>query len=224
MDNASELEELYQQRFRAEDLAPKHAIWKVLCADFFQKYIRATDRVVDIGAGYCEFINNIDAREKIAVDLNPDVKQFAAPDVRVINAPCTAIQQLEASSVDIVFMSNFLEHLPTYREVLEILATSYHKLKPGGSVLILQPNYRLNPIRYFDAIDHTVILTDRNLVRALEALSFDIAELKVRFLPFTSKSILPASGALTALYLRLPPLQWLLGGQTFVEAVRPVSD
>jgi hypothetical protein len=95
-------------------------------------------------------------------------------------------------------MSNFLEHFPSYREVIDVLASAFAKLKPGGSVLILQPSYRLQPVRYFDAIDHTVVLSDRNLLLVLRGLSFQIDELRVRFLPFTSKSRVPKSPWLVA--------------------------
>ena len=60
MSSTDNLDKLYQQRFPDSDLAAKNAIWKVLCADFFQRHVERTDVVADFGAGYCEFINNID--------------------------------------------------------------------------------------------------------------------------------------------------------------------
>ena len=65
-----------------------------------------------------------------------------------------------------------------------------------------------------------MIVTDRGLVEGLEATGFDVVELKVRFLPFTSKSAIPRWPWAVKVYLKLPPLQWLLGGQTFVRARR----
>jgi SAM-dependent methyltransferase len=218
MDNASELEELYQQRFRQEDLAPKHAIWKVLCRDFFQKFIRPTDRVVDIGAGYCEFINNIQARDKIAVDLNPEVKRFAAPDVRVINAPCTAIKEIEASSVDAVFMSNFLEHLPSKAMVLDTFREAWRILSPGGKIIVLQPNIRFLPGEYWDFFDHHTPLTDRSLVEGLRLAGFEPTVVLPKFLPYTTKSRLPKSTIFVRLYLRVPLAWRILGKQAFVVA------
>lgn len=221
MDNATELEELYQQRFRREDLAPKHAIWKVLCEDFFQKYIRSTDRVVDIGAGYCEFINNIRAREKIAVDLNPEVKQFAAPDVQVINESCTAIQQIAASSVDAVFMSNFLEHLPSKAMVLDTFREAWRILSPGGKIIVLQPNIRFLPGEYWDFFDHHTPLTDRSLVEGLRLVGFKPLIVLPKFLPYTTKSRLPQAAIFVRLYL-LFPLAWrILGKQALVVAEKP---
>lgn len=83
-ETREQLEVLYRHRFPEHELAHKQAIWKVLCRRFFSRYVAAGDTVVDIGAGYCEFINNIAAAHKIAVDLNPEVKRFAAPDLRFL--------------------------------------------------------------------------------------------------------------------------------------------
>ena len=55
-------------------------LWKVLCADFFQRFIPQDAIVIDLAAGYCEFINNISCARKIAIDLNPETRNRAADD------------------------------------------------------------------------------------------------------------------------------------------------
>jgi SAM-dependent methyltransferase len=155
------------------------------------------------------------------VDANPDLPRHAAPGVEVTISADLTLQEIPEGIADCVFISNVLEHLADYTEVLRLLSAVWRTLKPGGAAMILQPNFRLIPRRYFDFIDHRTILTDASLVEALEVTGFRIEELRVRFLPFTSKSALPKWPWLVALYVRLPPLQWLLGGQTFVRAVRP---
>lgn len=82
------VEELYELRFNNE-LAVRNNIWRTLCSGFFQKYVKRTDAVCDVGAGYCEFINNIDSKYKYAVDINPSTKKYAAKNVKVINSPST---------------------------------------------------------------------------------------------------------------------------------------
>jgi SAM-dependent methyltransferase len=220
VNTTDHLDKLYQQRFPDTDLRQKNAIWKVLCDDFFQRHVKPSDTVVDIGAGYCEFINNISAAKKIAVDVNPDVSRFAAPDVRVINAPCTAIDQLAASSVDVVFMSNFLEHLPDKAAVLATLRESCRILRTGGSVIILQPNIRFLPGEYWDFFDHHTPLTDRSLVEGLQLAGLSARVVYPRFLPYTTKSRLPKAAFLVRLYLRLPLLWRLLGTQALVVATK----
>ena len=46
------LSDLYEHRFSAAERERKTALWKVLCQSFFQKYVRESDTVVDLGAGY----------------------------------------------------------------------------------------------------------------------------------------------------------------------------
>ena len=220
MSTTEHLDKLYQQRFPDAGLKHKDAIWKVLCADFFQRYVRPTDTVVDIGAGFCEFINNIAAAKKIAVDLNPDVRRFAAPDVQVINAPCTSIEQLAESSVDAVFMSNFLEHLLDKAAVLATLRECRRILRPGGRIIVLQPNIRFLPGEYWDFFDHHTPLTDRSLVEGLQLAGLEPQVVHPRFLPYTTKSRLPQAPFLVRWYLRVPLLWRVLGKQALVVATK----
>jgi SAM-dependent methyltransferase len=217
-DNAAQLKTLYRHRFSEHDRQGKDAIWKVLCADYFQRYVPASSVVVDIGAGYCEFINNIQAGKKIAVDLNPETQRFAAPDVSVINAPCTEISQIGSASVNVVFMSNFLEHLPSKQVVLDTLKEAHRILAPGGRIIVLQPNIRFLPGEYWDFFDHHTPLTDRSLVEGLQLAGFTPNVVHPRFLPYTTKSRLPKAAFLVKLYLKMP-LAWpLFGKQALVVA------
>ena len=85
-----ELAELYKIRFTEEQLPRKNAIWQVICKHFLQKLISPTSTVVDIACGYGEFINNIIAKRKIAVDLNPDTRKFLNSDIEFHQ--CSALQ------------------------------------------------------------------------------------------------------------------------------------
>ena len=143
-----ELEKLYRHRFEEAELPRKLAIWKVLCEDFFSQYVAPSDTVIDVGAGYCEFINNIRAKHRIAVDLNPRVREFADSQVEVRNENCTNLVSMANDSADVVFMSNFLEHLPSKQLVFDTLAEARRILRPGGRLMILQPNVRLLPGEY----------------------------------------------------------------------------
>lgn len=213
-----EIEKLYRHRFDDRDLPQKLAIWKVLCNDFFARFIAATDVVVDVGAGYCEFINNIECGRKLAIDLNPRVREFAAADVEVRNESCTNMRSLADESADVVFMSNFLEHLPTKQLVVDTLAEARRILRRGGSLMILQPNVRLLPGAYWDFFDHHTPLTERSLVEAVTMLDMRIERVIARFLPYTTKSLLPQSPLLVRWYLRVRPIWWILGKQSFVLA------
>lgn len=217
-ETGEQLTALYRHRFPQHELAHKQAIWKVLCRRFFNLYVQPTDTVVDMGAGYCEFINNIDAARRIAVDLNPEVARFAGPGVRIINQPCTAIRELPDSSADVVFMSNFLEHLPSKQAVLETFQEARRLLTGHGCVIVLQPNIRFLYDEYWDFFDHHTALSDRSLVEGLQLAGFEPEVIIPRFLPYTTKSRLPQAPWLVGLYLRVPLAWRVLGKQALVVA------
>ena len=215
-----DLEKLYRHRFDAAELPRKLEIWKVLCEDFFSQFVDERDVVIDVGAGYCEFINNIRCARKIAIDLNPRLGEFAAPGVEVRHESSTNLTSIADESADVVFMSNFLEHLPNKQVVLDTLAEARRVLRKGGRLMILQPNVRLLSGAYWDFFDHHTPLTEKSLVEALTLLDMRLLRVIARFLPYTTKSLLPQAPALVRLYLHFSPAWWLLGKQSFVMAQR----
>jgi SAM-dependent methyltransferase len=218
VENDVDLSRLYRQRFTDRDLAFKARMWDVLCRDFFQRWVRDTDTVMDLGAGTCEFINAIRCGEKIAVDLNPDVANHAR-DARVVVAPGTDLGPVVSSSVDVVFCSNFFEHLPTKGAVLQTLSECRRVLRPRGTLIILQPNVRYLPGRYWDYFDHHVPLTDRSMAEALRISGFDPNRVVPKFLPYTLKETkLPRLLFLLRVYLRVPLLWPIFGRQMLIVA------
>ncbi len=215
------LSHLYNSRFSMEDRQRKSLIWQVLCADFFQRYIKPTDTVLDIGAGYCEFINNIVCGVKIALDLNEETRSYANPDVRVVQSPSNAMEGIDDSSVDVAFASNFFEHMPTKHVFLETLREIVRVLRPGGRLLILQPNIRFLNGEYWDFLDHHIPLTDRTLVEAILSVGMRPMEVRPRFLPYTTKSLIPQHPWLVKIYLLVPLAHLILGKQAWVVAMKP---
>lgn len=220
-----ELESIYKTRFGLErELARKNQIWQVLCKDFFQRYIRESDTVVDLAAGYCEFINNIRAKKKVAIDLNPASKAFVGPGVDFVCGSCLTPGTFKNESSDVFFISNFLEHLDSKEQVFQLLASCFGALKPGGRVLILQPNIALVGSAYWDFFDHKLPFTDQSLAEGLMSCGFQISSVVRRFLPYTTKGKMPTHPLLVSWYLRCLPLSgWLLGKQTFMAAVKPLT-
>jgi len=98
--------------------------------------------------------------------------------------------------IDVVFASNFFEHLLTKRGLLRTLAEVRRVLRPGGRLLILQPNIRDAGGAYWDFFDHHLPLTERSLVEALELAGLKPIEVRRRFLSFTSKSDPPSAPVL----------------------------
>lgn len=213
---AGGLSDLYRLRFDAVERRRKDALWKVLCEQFLQRYIGLSDTVVDLGAGYGEFINHIRCGKKYAVDLNEDTGQAVTADVTFLQSSGLELEGLESGSVDVVFASNFFEHLRSKDELLATLRESGRVLRGGGKLLVLQPNVRYAYREYWDLFDHYLPLSHTSLSEALEMTGFDIIECRPRFLPYSTKSRLPRHPLLLRVYLRLPPLQWLVGKQMFL--------
>ena len=129
----------------------------------------------------------------------------------------TAVQ---SESVDIVFVSNFFEHLPSTEALLGTLAEIRRVLRPGGRALVLQPNIRLVGGAYWDFVDHHLALTEKTLREAFGLAGLRTIETRTRFLPYTMVGKMPAHPALVWLYLRVPPAQWIMGKQSFLVAER----
>ena len=212
------LDLLYQGRFSKQEVEHKSRIWGVLCGHFFQKYVSTNDTVLDLGAGYCDFINNIQCREKLAVDLNDDTPTLAHADVTVHQASSTNLSFLADASVDVVFTSNFLEHLRTKEEALQTFNEVHRILKKGGLFLILQPNIRHVGFEYWDFFDHHIALTEKSLIEGLLIKGFKIKHVISKFLPFTTKSKIPQHPFLVWLYLKIPLVWRIMGKQSFLAA------
>ncbi len=215
------LSKLYANRFDYQQKKAKIVLWKTLINNFLQKYISPEASVLDIGGGYCEFINNIRAKEKYLIDLNPDAVKFADPDVKVVNINIleTEAQQQFNQSLDIIFISNFFEHLNNKEELIEILAFCFEILKPGGSLLIIQPNFKYAIKEYYDFIDHQLPITHLSLKELLETIGFEIKVLIPKFLPYSTKGK-PTSPQLLQAYLKLPLLWHFFGAQMFIQAIK----
>lgn len=212
-------EDIYRRRFGSQE-AFRDEMWQVLCRDFFQRYVQRDATVMEIAAGYCEFINNIEARRKIAVDINPETRRRAAAGVEVVLTTSSDLSMIPSESVDVAFVSNFFEHI-TRDEITETVRETYRCLAPGGRMLILQPNIRFVQKDYWMFFDHITAIDDRALCELLEIVGFTIELDLPRFLPYTTKSRLPKSIALLRLYLRLPLAWRFLGGQAFIVARKP---
>jgi predicted SAM-dependent methyltransferase len=61
----------------------------------------------------------------------------------------TSLDFLEDASVDFVFASNVFEHMPQ-ASFAHVLSTLRRKLRTGGTLNILQPNYRFCCDEYVD--------------------------------------------------------------------------
>jgi SAM-dependent methyltransferase len=193
----------------------------VLAGEVFSKWIASDSSVLDLGSGYCEFINQISARRKFAMDLNPATKSNAHSDVAVLPQDGSAEWQVPAATLDVVFTSNFFEHLPDKSALERTVRNAFRCLKPGGRLIALGPNIRYSAANYWDFYDHHIALTDRSLIELFQKCGLAIEHSRPQFLPYTMANGRRHPAWILKAYLRMPPLWRLFGKQFLVVARKP---
>ena len=217
------IRQIYEHRFTPEGRDEKRRVWAVLVRHFFQRWIAPDAAVLDIGCGFGEFLNHVACGDRVGIDLNPEAAGLLVPGIAFHCRAAGDLSFLEAERFDIVFVSNFLEHLEDKHAVEDLLRGIHRVLRPRGQSIILGPNLRFLPGLYWDYWDHYVPITDRSLVEVLGSLGFQILESRARFLPYTVCSRLPTWPMLVWLYLKSPWVWPFLGRQFFVRAARAGS-
>ena len=181
----------------------REAVWQSLWRFYFSRLIGSSDCVLDVGAGWGSFINQVQAAKRIALDTWEGLPHHVDAGVRAVVAPLTEIDFLEDRSVDFAFASNVFEHT-TQEDLAIFLRKLRTKLTPTGTINILQPNYRYCYREYFDDYTHRCVYSHVSLSDFLNAHGYDVVECHPRFLPLTVKSRLPTWPFLVWLYLRSP--------------------
>lgn len=205
---------LYSKRFM-DNIEFRKDMYKSLYKNFLSQFIHCESTVLEVGAGYCELINSIEARRKIAVDINPDIKKYADPSVITHVGSSVQLDMIPGSSIDIVIANNFFEHLGR-EEIIIMIQNIKRVLKPDGSLLVIQPNYRYCYKDYWMFFDHITPLDDRSMQEVLEANDFTVSLCIPKFLPYTMKSILPKSIKYFNFYIKMPILWQVFGKQFFL--------
>ena len=218
-DSSQDLEILYSKRFDGnQTLHKRNIMWKYICKYFLQRFIPQDAKILDIASGYCEFINNIEGSEKYAIDLNPDSINFADDSVKVIQEDILDIKtNLPMNHFDIVFISNFLEHLDSKEDVKRVINKSKQYLNEDGKIIILQPNIRYVKGRYWDFFDHKTPLTEKSLIECANILNLKVVKCYKRTLPYTQKSKIPVCRFLIIWYCKLMPISsFFFGAQSLL--------
>jgi SAM-dependent methyltransferase len=89
--------------------------------------------VLDFGAGTGNLLHNIDAKRKIAVEINQDAHEL------IIKRGIVAYSQLEeipSGTIDFVISHHALEHVPF---PIQALREIHRTLKPGGLLILVVP-------------------------------------------------------------------------------------
>jgi ubiquinone/menaquinone biosynthesis C-methylase UbiE len=206
-------EKIYHQiRFSYD--ARRAAPWRAI-ARYLQRWVDPEANLLELGAGYGEFSKSIRAARKWALDNNPALTEYWGTRITPLIQQALEELPLGSGTMDAVFASNFFEHF-TQEEGREILSEAWRVLRPGGRLIVVQPNFRLEPRRYFDDYTHKTIYTDNGFRDFLLSQGWRIAHIEPRFTPFSMKSRMPTAEWLVRLYLASPVRP--LAGQFLVVA------
>ncbi len=193
-------------------------VWQVF-APFLQKKFKIRNSVLDIGCGFGDFINNITANQKSALDANSEMARFVESSVDFKTGLTTDLKSLfKEKSFDFIFSSNLLEHLER-DQITDFFNDTRRLLKDDGTLLIFMPNYRLCSREYFDDYTHLTPISDRSIQDWLKSCGYKVEFIHAGFMPFSVKdSRLPMTAWLIKFWLWSP---WKPGGkQMLVSATK----
>jgi SAM-dependent methyltransferase len=214
LTEADSLRDQYQLRFSDNEVY-RESVWQKILHRRLQAWVGDNKTVLDLGCGWGEFSRNVDAAKCFAMDMNPDAEQLIGSSAEFICQDCSQPWPLEDNCLDVVFSSNFLEHLPNKEALQATISEAQRCLKPGGKIILLGPNLRFVGGEYWDFWDHHIPLTDRSVVELLSLSGFEVDSVKPRFLPYSMSAGRNPPLLLVDIYLRLPFL-WPLFGQQFL--------
>jgi SAM-dependent methyltransferase len=164
----------------------RSVVWRVIAAHL-SHWIPASAHVLEIGAGYCDWINHVTAARRVAVDVWPDLSRHAAAGVESLTLDVGIdLRTLGERAFDVVLASNVLEHFEPDMAA-RVIADVSALLRPGGRVIVVQPNFRYAWRRYFDDYTHRSVFTHVSLAALLRSQGFEMELVQPRFLPYSMK-------------------------------------
>jgi SAM-dependent methyltransferase len=181
----------------------RDVLWQSLWRYRFSAMVRPDDCVLDLGAGYGNFINSVVARRRIAVDAWDGFPAHLAPGIEHNVGSVTDLEFIEDSGIDFAFASNLFEHL-TKDDFSTVLAALRGKLSASGTLTIVQPNYRYAYREYFDDFDHKSIYSHVSMADYLVANGYEVFVVEPRFMPLSVKGRLPVKPLLIRAWLASP--------------------
>ena len=205
----------YHESHLTEDPS-RTVVWEAV-AHHLASFIPPDAEVLEIGAGYCDWINHVRAARRVAVDAWPDFARYAADDVEpVVLDVATGLGTFGAGAFDAVLASNILEHFVP-DATAAIVGDIFRLLRPGGRLIVVQPNFAYASKHYFDDYTHRAVFTHVSLPALLRSRGFAIDQVQPRFLPYSMRgSRLPIRRWLVQAYLHSPVKP--MAGQMLVVA------
>ena len=216
-DKKLNLAKVYKFRFAWLAQEKKIVTWTII-TKWIERQLGNPKCVLDPAAGLGEFIVSSSAPERWACDLLDQRKSWPTGvttrfgDIYNVDLP--------ENHFDLIFVSNFLEHLATPDDVYKYLTKIQKSLKPVGKLAIMGPNFRFSANEYYDFADHLLPLSDRTIEEHLAAVDMKCERIVPRFLPLAFRSQRFSHPLLVKLYLAVPFFWRFYGKQFFIVATR----
>jgi len=214
---SEKLKDIYELRFSGFEKY-RNQVWQELIEKFFCRWISPSDQVLDLGCGYGEFINNLKCSERHAMDLNPNVNSHLHREIIFHEQDCAQPWSIKDGSIDLIFTSNFFEHLPNKEALSQTVKNAHRCLKKNGKIIAMGPNISLLKGKYWDFWDHHIPLSDQSISELLRLNNFQIETSIASFLPYNMVRVKRKPLILISLYLNLPIVWKLMGKQFFIVA------
>ena len=192
-------------------------VWRVV-AEYLAPWMPPDGEILEIGAGYCDWINAVKGRRRVAVDVWPGLFAHAAAGVEAVVTDLAAhgLSKVRGGPFDVALASNVLEHFEPDRAA-SLVGEVSGRLRPGGRFLVIQPNFRDAYRRYFDDYTHRSVFTHVSLAAMIRSRGFDIERSEPRFLPYSMRDRRwPVAPWLVRAYLRSRVRPW--AGQMLIIA------
>lgn len=176
----------YQTRFKENK--SRFELWPII-TNYLQKYIWYNKSILELACWYWDFINNISAKEKTAVDIYDWIKEYLKPDIQFKSFDLSKpewYQNYKGKTFDVVFMSNFLEHLDD-DWLNSVMMGINNIIKDDWLIVLIQPNFHYMYKEYFDDYTHKKIFTHVSIKDFVESYWFECIHCEKKFLPWSFK-------------------------------------
>ena len=179
-------------------------VWEEICRYLNRHYIGRDAAVLELGCGYGDFIGNISAAQKTAIERDenykPYIEAYGGIDIRFGDS-IKELKKIESNKYNVVFCSNYFEHF-TIGAVQRQLNMIARILTQDGKLIVLQPNFSLCCEHYFDDWTHKTAFSDISFSDLLSDSGFFRVDKCIKgFMPFSIKSRLPVIRAIVRAYL-----------------------
>ncbi len=176
------------------------------------------DRVLEIGSGHGEFINQVKAKEKYAIDLIPPASNALSAEV-VFRKVDLSRDNLDFDvKFDFIFSSNTLEHIDL-ASVHSVIKQIEMLLQDRGSLVLIGPNFKTAYKHYYDDPTHITALSHTTLILICKKYGLTPRKIIPKFLPYTMQSSLGGPQFLE----RFPILARILLRIYLKSPVKPLS-